>query len=87
MVAAIPHGHWKTMTFIAELRCDGLTAPRVIEGAMDGDAFELYIETKLAPTLQKGDVVVLNKLPAHKRDDAKRAIEKPGAWRHPPTGP
>ena len=42
MVAAIPHGHWKTMTFIAGLRCDGLTAPWVIEGAMDSDAFEKY---------------------------------------------
>ena len=68
MVAAIPHGHWKTMTFIAGLRCDGLTAPWVIEGAMDGDAFEQYIKTPLAPTLQKGDVVVLDNLPAHNRD-------------------
>ena len=80
MVAAIPHGHWKTMTFIAGLRCDGLTAPWVIEGAMDGDAFERYIETQLAPTLQKGDVVVLDNLPAHKRDDARRAVERRGAW-------
>ena len=80
MVAAIPHGHWKTMTFIAGLRCDGLTAPWVIEGAMDGDAFGKYIETQLAPTLQKGDVVVLDNLPAHKRDDARRAVEKRGAW-------
>ena len=65
MVAAIPHGHWKSMTFIAGLRCDGLTAPWVLEGAMDGDAFGQYIETQLAPTLQKGDVVVLDNLPAH----------------------
>ncbi len=80
MVAAIPHGHWKTMTFSAGLRCDGLTAPWVVEGAMDGDAFERYIETQLAPTLQKGDVVVLDNLPAHKRDDARQAIERRGAW-------
>jgi transposase len=80
MVAAIPHGHWKTMTFIAGLRCDGLTAPWVVEGAMDGDAFERYIETQLAPTLQKGDVVVLDNLPAHKRDDARQAVERRGAW-------
>ena len=52
MVASIPHGHWKTMTFIAGLRFDGLSAPWVIEGAMDGDAFEKYIKTQLAPTLQ-----------------------------------
>ena len=80
MVAAIPHGHWKTMTFIAGLRGDGLTAPWVIEGAMDGDAFEQYIKTQLAPTLQKGDVVGLDNLPAHKRDGARRAVEKRGAW-------
>ena len=84
MVAAIPHRHWKTMTFIAGLRCDGLTALRVIEDAMDGDAFERYIQTKLDPTLQKGDAVVLDNLPAHTRDDAKPAIEKRGAWCHPP---
>ena len=80
VVASIPHGHWKTLTFIAGLRCDGLTAPWVIEGAMDGDAFETYIETQLAPTLQKGDVVVLDNLPAHNRDSARRAVEKRGAW-------
>ena len=80
MVASIPHGHWKTMTFIAGLRFDGLTAPWVIEGAMDGDAFEKYIKTQLAPTLQKGDVVVLDNLPAHKRKEAAEAVEERGAW-------
>mgnify|MGYP002637487133 CR=1 FL=1 len=80
MVASIPHGHWKTMTFIAGLRCDGLTAPWVLEGAMNADAFETYIETQLAPTLKKGDVVILDNLPAHKRDDARKAVEKRGAW-------
>ena len=80
MVAPIPHGHWKTLTFIAGLRSDGLTAPWVIEGAMDGDAFETYIETQLVPTLHKGDVVVLDNLPAHKRDGARKAVEQRGAW-------
>ena len=80
MVASIPHGHWKTMTFIAGLRCDGLTAPWVIDGAMNGDAFEHYIKTQLAPTLKKGDVVVLDNLQAHKRDSVRRAVEKRGAW-------
>ena len=70
----------QTMTFIAGLRCGGLTAPWVIEGAMDSDAFERYIETQFAPTLQKGGVVVLDNLPAHKRDDARRAVERRGAW-------
>jgi transposase len=80
MVASIPHGHWKTMTFIAGLRCDGLTAPWVIDGAMDGNTFETYIKTQLAPTLKKGDVVVLDNLPAHKNDKARQAIEERGAW-------
>ncbi len=80
MVASIPHGHWKTMTFIAGLRCDGLTAPWVIDGAMNGDAFEQYIETQLAPTLEKGDVIVADNLSAHKRDSIRRAIERRGAW-------
>jgi transposase len=68
------------MTFIAGLRCDRLTAPWVIEGAMNGDAFEHYIKTQLAPTLKKGDVVVLDNLPAHKRKEAVEAIEERGAW-------
>ena len=72
------------MTFIAELRCDGLTTPWAIEGAMDGDAFERCIQTQLALTLQKRDVVVLGNLPAQKRDDAKPVVEKRGAWCHPP---
>ena len=80
MVASIPHGHWKTLTFIAGLRCDGLIAPWVIEGAMDGDAFEKYIETQLAPKLKKGDVVVLDNLSAHKRDKAAKAVQRRGAW-------
>lgn len=80
MVASIPHGHWKTMTFIAGLRCDRLTAPWVIEGAMNGDVFEHYIKTQLAPTLKKGDVVVLDNLPAHKRKEAVEAVEERGAW-------
>jgi len=66
LVASIPHGHWKTMTFIAGLRHDGMTAPWVLDGPMDGPAFITYIKTQLAPTLQKGDVVVLDNLPAHK---------------------
>ena len=80
MVASIPHGHWKTMTFIAGLRSDGLTAPWVIDGAMNGDAFEHYIKTQLGPTLKKGDVVILDNLSSHKRDGARRAVEERGAW-------
>ena len=80
LVAGIPHGHWKTLTFIAGLRHDRLTAPWVIDGPMDGDAFVQYIKTQLAPTLNEGDVVVLDNLPAHKRQDAEQAIRERGAW-------
>ncbi len=80
LVAPIPHGHWKTLTFIAGLRHDRLTAPWVIDGPMDGDVFVKYIETQLVPTLHKGDVVILDNLPAHKRKDAEKAIRQAGAW-------
>ena len=80
LVASIPHGHWKTMTFIAGLRHDGMTAPWVLDGPMDGPAFITYIKTQLVPTLQKGDVVVLDNLPAHKVAAAKAAIKERGAW-------
>jgi len=80
LVASIPHGHWKTMTFIAGLRHDGMTAPWVLDGPMDGPAFVTYIKTQLAPTLQKGDVVVMDNLPAHKVVGARNAIEQRGAW-------
>ena len=64
--AAVPHGHWKTTTLVAGLRLGGLTAPMVIDGAMNGDAFTAYAETFLAPTLAPGDIVILDNLPAHK---------------------
>lgn len=71
---AVPFGHWKTMTFIAGLRLGGMTAPWVIDGAMDGDAFRVYVRDVLAPTLRPGDVVVLDKLPAHKVAGIREAI-------------
>lgn len=80
LVASIPHGHWKTMTFIGGLRHDGMTAPWVLDGPMDGAAFTTYIETQLAPTLNEGDVVVLDNLPAHKVTAAETAIKQRGAW-------
>ena len=61
-----PHGHWNTQTFIAALRHDRLDAPWILKGAMDREMFDLYIETQLAPTLHKGDVVILDNLPVHK---------------------
>ena len=68
------------MTFIAGLRHDGLTAPWVIDGAMNGERFIKYVETQLAPSLNKGDVVVIDNLSAHKRQEAEKAIRRRGAW-------
>src|ERR1700693_2576649 len=75
-----PFGHWKTQTFIAGLRCDALTAPFVIDAPMDRRIFETYVETQLAPTLEQGDIVIMDNLPAHKSPVAKKAILDKGAW-------
>lgn len=78
--ARAPFGKWGTQTFIAGLRHDGLTAPWVIPGAMDREAFNIYIETQLAPTLQPGDVVILDNLSVHKSAKAEAAVRARGAW-------
>ena len=75
-----PFGHWKTQTFIAALRCNGLTAPFVIDEPMNRVIFEAYVETQLAPTLNKGDVVILDNLSAHKSPSAEKAVRARGAW-------
>ena len=77
--ASVPHGHWKTTTFTAGLRLSGLTAPMVLDGAMNGPAFLAYIEQVLVPELAAGDVVVMDNLPAHKVGGVRRAIEDAGA--------
>ena len=77
--AAIPHGHWKTTTFTAGLRLNGLTAPMVLDGPMNGEAFLAYVEQVLAPELASGDVVIMDNLPAHKVTGVRKAIEKAGA--------
>ena len=79
LVSPVPFGHWKTTTFVAALRADGLTAPTVIDGAMTGELFVAYVEQQLAPTLRPGDIVVLDNLAAHKRAAARAAIEAAGA--------
>jgi transposase len=79
LLAAIPHGHWKTTTFIGALRCDGLTAPMVVDGAVNGDVFRAYVEQVLAPTLKPGDIVVLDNLQSHKVEGVRAAIEAAGA--------
>ena len=78
-LGAIPHGHWKTTTFVGGLRLGGMTAPMVLDGAMDGPAFLAWIEQMLAPTLEPGDIVVMDNLPAHKPDAVRAAIEAAGA--------
>jgi transposase len=77
--AAIPHGHWKTTTFTGALRLTGMTAPMVLDGPMNGDAFRAYIEQVLVPTLEPDDVVVMDNLPAHKSPAIRAAIEAEGA--------
>jgi transposase len=79
LVAKVPHGHWKTLTVIAALRCDCLTAPYVIGGALDGPSFLAYVEQVLVPTLRKGDIVFMDNLRTHKIDGVRQAIETAGA--------
>lgn len=78
--ARAPFGHWGTQTFVAALRCDGLTAPWVINRPMNRKIFETYVETQLAPTLQPGDVVILDNLSSHKSEKAKAILKERGAW-------
>ncbi len=78
--ARAPFGKWGTQTFIAGLRHDALSAPWVIPGAMDRDAFNIYVETQLAPSLQPGDVVILDNLSVHKSAKAEAAVRARGAW-------
>ena len=75
-----PFGKWHTQTFIAGLRCHELIAPWIIDGAMNREIFDLYIETQLAPELNKGDVVLLDNLSAHRSDKAKAILRDVGAW-------
>jgi transposase len=79
LVAAVPHGHWKTSTFVAGLRCDRLIAPLVIDGAINGETFRAWVEQFLAPTLEPGDLVVMDNLAAHKVAGVREAIEVTGA--------
>lgn len=77
--APVPHGHWKTTTFVGALTLEGMTAPWVIDGAMDGEMFLLWVKTQLVPVLRPGDVVILDNLPAHKPAAIREAIEGIGA--------
>ena len=79
LVAKVPHGHWKTLTLIAALRVDGVTAPYVIDGAMDGAAFLAWVEQMLVPTLKKRDVVFMDNVRTHKVAGVREAIAAVGA--------
>jgi transposase len=79
LLAGVPHGHWKTLTLVAALRIDSLTAPYVIDGAMDGPAFLAYVGQVLVPTLRRGDTVFMDNLRTHKIDGVREAIHAAGA--------
>ncbi len=77
--ASVPHGHWKTTTFLAALRCDRVEAPWLLDGPIDGDSFRLYVERVLVPTLRPGDIVVMDNLGSHKSAAVRQAIRAAGA--------
>ena len=79
LVASVPHGHWKTTTFIGALRSSGLTAPAVFDGAINGESFLAYVEQILVPTLKPGDIVILDNLSSHKVTGVREAIHAAGA--------
>ena len=89
LVAKVPHGNWKTLTFIAGLRCDGLCAPFVFDGPINGATFLAWVEQCLVPTLKPGDIVVLDNLGSHKSQAVRNAIRTAGARRIflPPYSP
>lgn len=80
LISHAPFGHWNTQTFIAALRHDRLDAPWVIDEAMNGELFDLYVETQLAPTLRRGDVIILDNLSSHKSPKAAGVMRDVGAW-------
>ena len=79
LVDYAPHGHWKIITFVGGLRLRGMTAPFVLEGAMNGPLFLAYVKQCLVPTLKRGDIVVMDNLPVHKVAGVREAIEAAGA--------
>ena len=79
LVAKVPHGHWKTLTLVAAIRVDGVTAPYVVDGAMDGAAFLAYVVSVLAPTLKKGDIVFMDNVRTHKISGVAEALQAAGA--------
>jgi len=77
--APIPHGHWKTTTFVAGLRNSGMVAPMVLDGPINGIAFQAYVDQVLVPELRPGDIVIMDNLGSHKGAGVRAAIEAVGA--------
>lgn len=82
LLASAPFGRWRTVTFVGALRKRGMTAPMIIEGAMNGEAFLAYIKQNLVPGLKRGDRVMMDNLPVHKTPGVREAIEGAGATLH-----
>jgi transposase len=89
LVAKVPQGRWRTLTFLAALRCNRLDAPCVIDGPINGESFLAYVEQVLVPTLKPGDIVIIDNLGSHKGKAVRRAIRAAGAklFSLPPYSP
>ena len=79
LIDKVPHGHWKTTTLIAALGVSGMRCSTVVDGAVNGDVFEAFVEQVLVPELRRGDVVVMDNLSSHKRQRVRELIENTGA--------
>jgi transposase len=79
LLARVPQGRWRTVTFLAALRCDRIDAPCVIDGPIDGESFRAYVEQILLPALKPGDIVIVDNLGSHKGKAVRRAIRAAGA--------
>jgi transposase len=89
LIGRVPHGRWTTMTFLAGLRVQGIIAPCVIDGAINGPMFLAWVNQFLVPNLKRGDIVVLDNLGSHKSPAVRRALRNAGAHRLflPPYSP
>jgi len=84
-----PYGHWRTLTFVAALRCDELTAPCVFDGPINGVCFRAYVDQQLVPVLKPGDIVIMDNLGSHKSKQVRDTIRaaKARLWFLPPYSP
>lgn len=89
LVCKVPFGAWKTMTFIAALRHDRFSAPMVLEGALSGQGFLAYLDQVLAPTLRRGDILIMDNVPTHKVRGVRQLLERRGVLvpEFPPYSP